>query len=379
MTANRENNRSASKEALTSIPFGSFFFCFISVFLLALTVKNADIAIRYMQTGLRLCAVSVIPSLFPFMVISELLVASGIGKLAERLAGRPFSRLFGISGTASAAILLGLLCGFPVGAKTTVSLYDKGYITKKEAERLLTVCNVPSSGFLISTVGVALFSDRTFGVFLFLAAILASLLTGVIGRLLSRPQQEIPCHADIKMPTVGVNTFTSAVSSATRSMLSVCAYVVFFSSLVGCLSHIADRFALPAAFSSFLFAFFEISSGANAAATLPNPIVAAVLCGFAVGWSGLSVHFQILTICGERELSFVPYFVAKLFQGVTCAVAAFGYTRLFPRLPVFAPPSAPVSLFDDPSFGLSYAISFFFFLCVILTLRGQRKKSNYQP
>lgn len=378
MTANRENNRSVSEEALTSIPFGSFSFCFISVFLLALTVKNADIAIRYMQAGLRLCAASVIPSLFPFMVISELLVASGVGKLAERLAGRPFSWLFGISGTASAAILLGLLCGFPVGAKTTVSLYDKGYITKKEAERLLTVCNVPSSGFLVSTVGVALFSDKMFGMFLYLAAILAALLTGVIARLLSQPQQEIPCHAEVKMPPVGVNTFTSAVSSATRSMLSVCAYVVFFSSLVGCLSHIAERFALPAAFSAFLFAFFEISSGANATATLPNPIVAAVLCGFAVGWSGLSVHFQILTLCGERELSFVPYFIAKLFQGVACAVAAFVYTKLFPRLSVFAPPSAPVALFDDPSLGLSYAISFFFFLCVVLTLRRQRKTSHYQ-
>lgn len=362
-----------ARPRIAGMSFGAFFFCFMSVFSLAMIVKNSEIAIEYMQTGLRLCATNVIPSLFPFMVISELLVASGFGEFFGKVFGAPFRRLFGVSPSGSSAILLGAICGFPVGAKTAVSLYDRGIISREELEHLLTFCNIPSTGFLISAVGVSLFSSRKFGSFLYVTALTAALLSGLVGRLFSRSQTsaEAPTVRPRTDP-IGIGTFTSAVSSATSSMLSVCSYVLFFSSVIGCLSHALGTLSLPAPMEALLFGIFEISSGASAAALLGNTPTAAAICGFIIGWSGISVHFQIMSLCTNRGVSFTPYFLSKFCQGLFCAAAAWVYVKFFePDLFFGAQGTGTLQFLDAHTYTV--AICVVFLLCVFFSYGTQKQ------
>ena len=88
---------------------GQIFFCFMSTFCLALILRNADAAVTYMGRGLTLCARTVIPALFPFMVLSELLVRSGAGEALGRIFSRPMRYIFGLSGAGSTAVVLGSL------------------------------------------------------------------------------------------------------------------------------------------------------------------------------------------------------------------------------------------------------------------------------
>ena len=113
-----------------------------SLFFIALLLRNPDIPIKYVSRGLTLCTTAVIPTLFPFMALSELLVRTGGGELMGRLLRRPMHALFGLSGAGSCAYLLGAVCGFPVGTRAAVMLYDRGLMTRRETERLVTFCNV---------------------------------------------------------------------------------------------------------------------------------------------------------------------------------------------------------------------------------------------
>ena len=85
-----------------------------------------DVAIDYMKKGLKLCASSVVPSLFPFMIISEIIVLSGMGKRLSRVIAPVTKRLFGVGEGGACAFLLGTLCGFPIGARAAAAMYDKG-------------------------------------------------------------------------------------------------------------------------------------------------------------------------------------------------------------------------------------------------------------
>lgn len=307
---------------------GQVFFCLMSIFCLLLVLRNSEAAIEYMGRGLTLCAHTVIPSLFPFMVISELLVSSGAGEALGRLLAKPMRWLFGLSGAGCSAVVLGSMCGFPVGAATAVSLLDKNVISKRECEHLLTFSNNPSSGFLITAVGVSLFGSHRLGLLLYLTVLGSALFIGFLMRFFLRDkeaphgQREHP-HYPMGLHPGGVSMFTDAVSHAAGSMLTVCAYVIFFSAMTGALAHMIEGLGgMSDAAYALLCGLLEMSGGIGAAAGLVGEtdiaILPVVMAACMAGWSGLSVHCQIMTLCGGRRLSFKPYLIAKAAQGVLC-------------------------------------------------------------
>ena len=300
---------------------GQILFGFLTLFCLVLILRNTEAAMGYIHNGLVLCAETVIPALFPFMVLSELLISGGFGNAMVRLVARPLKTLLGLSDTACCSILLGLLCGFPVGAKCAVSAYDNGRLSKRECECVIAASCIPSSAFLISAVGVSLWNDRRFGILLYLTVALTALLTGAV--ICRRNREAISDSASppfsAPMPR-GAKLFTSAIRSSLESTLLVCAYVVFFSALTGVFGLVLEQIHCPDACKAFLSSFLELSGGMRHASFLENTFLGVILSAFGAGWSGLSVHCQVLSLCDGRGLSFRSYFLAKAGGGILCAL-----------------------------------------------------------
>ena len=287
------------------------------LFLILLLLRNPTVATECVTKSLSLCARAVIPALFPFMVLSELLIACGFGELFGKGLGKPISALFGISRESSAALFLGFLCGFPVGAKMTLSLYDKGRIGRHECERLLGFCNLPSIAFLLSTVGSSLYESRAFGILLWVSAMTSACLVGLFSKRKRSSAKEL---SPFRLPPLDIPAFTSAIASATTAMLSICAYILFFGTLVGTLSHVLAELSVPKEISALLYGLFELTSGTEAAASLSNRLFSVLLCALTVGWSGLSIHCQLITLCDGRGLSYRFYFLARIAEAIICAL-----------------------------------------------------------
>ena len=121
------------------------------------------------------------------------------------------------------------------------------------------------------------------------------------------------------MPSPTVKTFTAAIANATAAMLSICAYILFFGAVIDCLTHALSALSLPKVIDALLYGFFELSSGAGAAASLECRPLSVLLCALTVGWSGISIHCQLLTLCDGRGLSLSFYFRARIAQAILCA------------------------------------------------------------
>lgn len=360
-----ENKKSTPNPARPSA--GQILFCVMSVAALLLTFRHSELAISSMSDGMRLCVSTVIPALFPFMVLSELLVSSGAAELVARIFGGLFEGLFGIRREGCIAFLLGIVCGFPIGTKSAVSLYENGRISRSELEHLLTFCNGPSSAFLISAVGASLFSSRRFGVMLYCAEIISAIVIGAVGRAFFShkkryDEKTLVCGIRPQGERAGLRSVVGAVTSSASSMLYVCSFVVFFSSVTGILGAYADAAELPRTIKTLLIGFFEMTGGVSAASSLPK--YSACLCTAAiVGWSGLSVHFQLVSLCADRKIAYRPYFLAKLIRGaldlilIAAGLAIFGeridFTEEFAPSFLSAPSLQPVHIITLTVFGLA--------------------------
>ena len=165
-----------------------FTFVLIAILLVIFSRSN----LRAATNGLTLWATCVVPSLFPFFVITNLLshtkVVDFIGKLLDRFM-RP---IFNVPGIGGFAFVMGLISGYPVGAKIVSDFRENGAITKDEGERMLAFTNNSGPLFILSSVGISLFGDTKTGLLLLCTHILSCITVGIIlGKFLKKDSVSI--------------------------------------------------------------------------------------------------------------------------------------------------------------------------------------------
>lgn len=282
--------------------------CGVLVWFLADAVRVRQAAAE----ALALCAGSVIPALFPFLIVSRLLVAMGFSQWVSPLFSSLMTSLFRLPGLSSSALLLGLVGGYPIGAQTAAELYRKNLLTRGETVRLLTFCNNSNPVFLISVLGVGVFGSVRAGVWLWLIHVAAALLTGLLCRGTGGtardqgPARSLPCQ-----PSSLSAAFVSAVRDSAAGMLSVCAFVVFFYVLAAPLKELGPRLGPILVGAVELFSLTPL---------LPPDHLGFVLAAGCAGWGGLSVLCQTAAVV--EDLPLTPCVLGKLLHGLLSALLA---------------------------------------------------------
>ena len=132
--------------------------------------------------SIQLWLTKVFPSLFPFMVACGLLLRMGTAERMGKFLSPIMKPIFGLNGIAAFPFFLGILAGYPMGAKITAQLYESKQITLEEAQHILVFSNNPGPLFLIGTIGAGFFGMPFFGYLLLLSSLLGAVLTGFLWR-----------------------------------------------------------------------------------------------------------------------------------------------------------------------------------------------------
>ena len=294
------------------------------------------------RSGLRLCYNVIIPSLFPFFVLSSLVVDLGLAGYLGRALEVVMRPLFNVPGSCAAALALGFVGGYPVGARTAIALYENGQCTKTEAERLLAFCNNSGPAFIFGVVGAGVFASSRAGLLLYLAHAAASLCVGILFRFYKRGKGEGGSGRMVFQSKRLGAAFTDCVKSSFSGTLNICAFVVFFTVVIQMLSVSGVLPALAGGMGALLSplgmteqwgvrlltGILEVSSGVCSLAGgegLPGRLS---MAAFMLGWAGISVHCQVLSFLGGSGLSVRTYLTGKLLHGGLSALFVWGLTRI---------------------------------------------------
>ena len=302
------------------------------------------------QNGLTLWATSVIPSLFPFFVATELLSYTNIIHILGKFFNKLMKPVFNVGGEGAFAFLMGIISGYPVGAKIACNLRESNICSKEECERLLAFTNNSGPLFILGTVGIKMFGSSTIGFLLLTTHILACLSVGFCFRFwksfnsnhsISSYSNKNTLNTNVSLSNLG-EIISKSITNSISTILNIGGFIVIFSVVISILKHsnfltilepLLNTLRIPVnIIESFILGIVEITNGIFAISAIPlkklsiNIIITAVL----LGCGGISILLQVWSIVSKTDLSIKPYVIGKLLHGCFSALYTFLFIFIFP-------------------------------------------------
>lgn len=280
------------------------------------------------KTGLLLWFQTVLPALLPFMIVSVFFVKKNITDSINKMAAPFFTEMFHISRPASYPALIGMLSGYPIGAKTVAQMYEEKQLDKAEAQYLLCFCNNASPMFLIEFIGVEcmhLSFPITVLVLIYTAGYLGSLIERhtmkkrSIKNAIPRHNNDGKQKKQKESPSL-VEALDECILDSFVTITKVGGYIILFSIFA---KIVADWLPFSAIIKWIMIGLLEITTGASMIAHAPlaeciKDAALVSLCAFG-GFSGAA---QTASVISNTDLSVRRYLYVKFRQAVIAGILA---------------------------------------------------------
>lgn len=289
----------------------------ISSICLIILILDAKTAVAGAREGIQLCIYSIVPSLFPFCVISKFINRYFLGKSFPVL--RPIGGICGIPSGAESILISGFLGGYPVGAQSINDAYISGSISAHDAKRMLAFCSNAGPAFIFGMLG-SLFSNSTASWCLLGVHILSAIIVGAV-----LPGKSV--HA-CKLPKKSAQNIAKIVEESIKSMALVCAWVILFRIIL----HFCQRWFLwlfPQSVQIAISGGLELANGCLSLSGISNDGLRFIFAAAFLGFGGICVTMQTISV--TKEVGNSLYFPGKVLQTfISILLACLAQVVLFP-------------------------------------------------
>ena len=314
---------------------------FITLFII-LFIINLNTCMQSTFTGLNLVIKAILPTIFPFSVICNLIIHYDGISFYSNILGPIICKPLKLSNCSSFPIVASLLCGYPLGCKYCCDLYELGYISKEEYLRLLNISSNASPIFLIGSVGAAMLGNIKYGFILLLGNYLAPL---IIGFFTKKNTHEFNNSNEYPLKTDGSYNFgiiiKTSIENAINTTLQVGAFVIIFSIIIGIIknnsliniifNNVEKLLSLsPNSLYGIFLGSIEYTNGCKILTSISSSIIFKLSAiSFICSFSGLSIIGQISSFTGKFNVSLKKYSFIKFIQGIISFIITFIFSSIF--------------------------------------------------
>lgn len=285
--------------------------CIFAAIGMMVLIIDSRTALSGARDGITLCISSVVPSLFPFLVLSAFLTSALYGTDTPIL--RPLARLLGIPKGTEGIFLTGLLGGYPTGALAVHTAWNDGQLRYEEANRMLAFCGNAGPAFLFGILG-SQFSDSwmlwlLWGIQIASAVITSLLLSG----------KSAGCNRVKSTKSV---SFVDALKQAVKTMGYVCGWIILFRILISFLTRWV-LWLLPESLQVIIFGFLELANGCCSLSQIDSVGLRLIICSAILSAGGLCVLMQTASVIGKLDIRwYIKGKAIQTFLAVWLAAAA---------------------------------------------------------
>lgn len=302
-------------------------------------ILQPKISIDAAILGSKLFFYKVFPSLFPFLVISNIIVLCGGISIYSKLFGVWLCKPLRLPLRCSFVIIISMLCGYPIGAKYACDLLEKGLISTKTCQRLLSIATNASPLFVIGSVGTSMMKDTNIGYILLLANLLSCFVMAFLMPAEESYVSERGSELDYGTLNIG-DIMKSSIDNALKTSISIGGFVIIFCVINSIIkSNIIFNIALnnlnsisgisKGLIEGFILGLIEMTNGCYLLATSSASIFIKIpVISFLITFSGLSIITQVYSFTYKYPLSIGKYTCRKLIQGIIAALFSIGLYKL---------------------------------------------------
>ncbi|MGL4731605.1 MAG: sporulation integral membrane protein YlbJ [Clostridium sp.] len=319
---------------------------FISTTIIVYIILQPKQCIELTLIGCKLFFYSVFPSLFPFLVLINMIICCGGIYIYSKLLGNALCKPLFLPKSCSLAILVSFFCGYPLGARYSSVLYSEKLINFSTYQRLLNIASNGSPLFIVGTVGTAMLTNPKIGYLLLISNMLSCI---VIALLTIKKTSHIKVSTNFNTNNNhSINlgqALKTAIEDALKTSLSIGGFIIIFSVLIGiindsvifntAITKISYLFNIPPdGIKGFFLGLIEVTNGCNILANGSLSLdLKLILISFLISFSGLSITSQVYSMIYKFKVNFKKYFSLKIIQGI---ISGF-FTYVICKIPLFTP------------------------------------------
>lgn len=297
--------------------------CTILIFNIILKPK---ICLTSALAGGKLFLNSVFVSIFPFLVIINIMLCYDGVNIYSKILGSVLCRPLNLPKNCSIVLIISILCGYPLGAKYACDLYEENYIDYDTCQRLISIASNPSPLFVLGVVGISMLNSNSLGFLLLFSNYLSCLAMAII---VSSKKSTFENHNRFLESKSNKNTLgtilKSSIDNAFKTSFSIGGFIIFFSVLTAIIKNniifdiVFKRLSIT--FENLFLGLLEMTNGCNFISTLNIDIMyKVIIISFLLAFSGLSIISQTYSIIYKINLPLSLYIKRKFIQGFICSI-----------------------------------------------------------
>jgi hypothetical protein len=306
------------------------------------------------KSGWLLCENTIIPSLLPILIITNIIIQTFCANVFEKIFGFIFSKVFKLPKCCAPAVILGLVGGYPAGAVLTHKLYENGKIDTQTARRIMSFNFGGGLAFTITAVGTVSMGSTKYGVVIYIINIISSLVICCVSAIFCKKSDYYDVAFEHKMSFA--DALVESVQSTSQTLINMSVYIILFSALMGIIN-IPDS----------LVPLFEITNGVCSAPTMPVEY-----CAFFMSFGGFCIHLQLLSTLRDMGIKYLDFLTFRIIASLLSLLLGKLYTCMFPQsVSVFSNVSTFSSQLSQVNVGLSIILVLG---CAVIILDIENKK-----
>ena len=272
---------------------------------------------------------NIFPSLFPFFILSEILINYGFIELVGELFKPIMNKFFKLKGVSAFVFIMSLVSGFPSNAKYVKELYQKKLINEYEASKILTFTHFSNPLFILGTISILFLNNKEIGILILSCHYLGNIIVGLLFRnyyISNKESQSFSLKkAIINMHNKRIsnnksfgNILSNAIINGINTLLLVFGVVTVFLIIT---TIIDNNISLPQYYQSILNGVLEMTQGLKYVSLLDIPLkIKGTLSVLFISFGGISVHMQILSILSDTKIKYFPFLVARIIHGCISSI-----------------------------------------------------------